>query len=229
MKKYYKFQLNMKVMNVLCIVLFILAFFLFALLDIQINAILPNNSSFFFWIILIFYLFLHEIFHGIGFSLFSKYKKNIKFGVMLEKGVFYAMCQEKISKVGSLVSLVFPLFFLTILPLFVWIIVPIDLFFVLAIFNLIGAIGDISLCLLVLKLPKGIQYIDYDNAVGAYFLSDEDLSKITSIGLRCTEVGVDNESLVNQNIPMIYISKPSKILGIVLILVVLINIIINYI
>ncbi len=229
MKKYYKFELSMTLMNILCIVLFIFAFVLFAFLDMNINTLLPFNSAFFFWIILIFYLFLHEVFHGIGFSLFVKDKKHIKFGIMLEKGVFYAMCQEEISKTGSLVSLLFPLIFLTILPILIWIVVPLDILFVLAIFNLIGAIGDISLCLLVLKLPKDIQYIDYDNVVGAYFLSNQDLSQIKSIGLKCSEVGNHEESLINRSIPFAYISKPSKIVGIIFILIILLNIIMNFI
>ena len=111
MKKYYKFELNMMVANVLALVLMMGVFLLYVFYKKEISI----GFSGLYLLVMLFYFLLHEIFHGIGYSFFVKNRKSIKYGCILEKGVFYAMCQEKISKKGILVSLLFPLIFLTVI------------------------------------------------------------------------------------------------------------------
>lgn len=205
MKKYYKFELNMIIANVLALVLMIGVYLLYVFYIKEITC----TFSGFYLIGLLFYFLIHEIFHGIGYSLFVKDKKNIKYGCVLEKGVFYAMCQEKISKQAILVSLLFPLVFLTGLVGMIGLIFNLDYLCILAILNLAGAAGDILMFFFILKLPKDIKYIDYDNVIGCYFVSREDLSKYKSFGIIYRESGVDKKSLINTSIPKIYISKKS--------------------
>lgn len=205
MKKYYKFDLDVLLANIVAILILVIGVLTFAFIK--------GGSSLYYGgigiIIMFLYFVLHEIFHGIGYSLFAKNKKNIKYGAVLEKSVFYAMCQEEINKKAIIISLLFPLIFLTIVTGIIGIIFKIDGLVLLSILNLSGASGDILMLLLIFKLPKDIKYIDYDNAIGCYFISKHDLSKYKSIGVKYIESGEHKPSLINKDIPRIYISKPS--------------------
>lgn len=212
----------MKLMNIFVLILCIVLIFVAYNFDIGYVEISTGKNAPLFFVGMILYFGLHEIFHGIGYSIFANNKKKIKYGVMLEKGVLYAMCQEEISKKGIIISLLFPIIFLTIIPIIVGGIFSLKFLLIYAIINLIGAIGDITMLLLILKFPSDVTYIDYDNVIGAYFLSKEDLSKYKSIGMKYIESGIHSEKLINENIQFIYISKISWIilfiLGIFLIL-----------
>ena len=205
MKKYYKFELDMIIANVLALVLMIGVFLLY----VAYKKTMVFSFSGVYLLLILFYFLLHEIFHGIGYSLYVKDKKNIKYGCVLEKGVFYAMCQEKISKSAILVSLLFPLVFLTGLAGIIGLIFNYDFLCILAILNLAGAAGDLLMFFFILKLPKDVKYIDYDNVIGCYFVSDKDLSKYKSFGIVYKESGEDKKDLVNKTIPRIYVSKQS--------------------
>lgn len=224
-KKYYRFDMDLKLMNILASILYIIFFiYLFG------NTYFSTFDFSLLVIVLMFlYFALHEICHGIGYAIFAKNKKNIKFGAILEKGVFYAMCQEEISRTAIIVSLLFPILILTLIPLPFAFIYKNSLILFLSITNLIGAIGDLLLIKLVLKLPKSISYIDYDNNIGAYFLCDEDISNVKSLGLKCHETKTHDEKLINKEIKTIYVSKSSKyffiIIGAILILFLFINMI----
>ena len=119
------------------------------------------------------------------------------------------MCQEEINKKAIIISLLFPLIFLTVITGIIGIIFKIDGLTLLSILNLSGASGDILMLLLIFKLPKDIKYIDYDNAIGCYFVSKQDLSKYKSIGVKYIESGEHKSSLINKDIPRIFISKPN--------------------
>ncbi len=222
MKKYYKFELDMIIANILALVLMIGVFLLYVFykktLEIDYNG--------FYLLIMLFYFALHEIFHGLGYLIFVKNKKNIKYGCVLEKGVFYAMCQEKISKDAILISLMFPLVFLTGIAGLIGLIFNIDILCLLAIINLAGAAGDLLMFFFILKLPKDIKYIDYDNVIGCYFVSDKDLSKYKGFGIKYTESGEDKKELINTSIPKIYISKQSLPVLIVLVILTIVLLII---
>ncbi len=205
MKKYYKFELDIIIANILALVLMVGVFVLYVFYKKTLSIQYPGI----YLILMLFYFLLHEVFHGIGYSLYVKNKKNIKYGCVLEKGVFYAMCQEKISKSAILVSLALPLIFLTGLVGILGLIFNNDLMCLLAIINLAGAAGDLLMMLFIVKLPKDIKYIDYDNVIGCYFVSDKDLSKYKGFGIKFVESGEDKKELVNTSIPRIYVSKKS--------------------
>jgi hypothetical protein len=131
---------------------------------------------------------------------------------MLEKGVLYAMCQERISKKGIIISLLAPTVVLTCIAIIPAYIFKIDLLAMLAVFNLAGAAGDLLMTTFAIKLPKDSKYIDYDNVIGFYLLSKEDLSKLKSPFLKFIESGKDSDNLINKDIKPIYISKVSYII-----------------
>lgn len=215
MKKYFHYELNMTIMNILSIVLFILPFVVLILCGYSIN--FHFNGIVF--IGMFFYLIVHELFHALGYSLFTKNKKNIKIGITLEKGVFYAACQELISKKAIIISLLLPLIFLSIIPFPIAVIFHIDWLTLYSVMNFGGAIGDILMTILILKMPKAISYIDYDNSVGAYLISDTDVSHINSLGFKLGEIGNFEDKKIDKSIKTFYVSKPSMaILGLFLLL-----------
>lgn len=224
-KKYYKFELNMVTMNILAILLFIVGVIPLSILGIEIDF---SNYTFGFIGLLVFFI-LHELCHGLGYSLFAKNKKNIKYGIVLEKGVLYAMCQERISKTGILISLILPLVILTLITLPIGLIFNLGWLTFYSIMNLSGAVGDIAMFFLIMKMPKDVEYIDYDNSIGAYLLSNADLSKYKVLGMHFVESGNHSEKLINKDINHIYVSKSSKYFIIFIAVIVLINLILNMI
>lgn len=215
MKKYFHYELNMTVMNILSIVLFIVPFIVLRLCRYSMN--FRFNGIVFMG--MFFYLIIHELFHALGYSLFAKNKKNIKIGITLERGVLYAACQELISKKAIIISLILPLIFLSIIPFPVAVIFHLDWLILYSVMNFGGAIGDVLMTILILKMPAGIEYIDYDNSVGAYLVSDNDLSKINSLGFKLGETGYFKDKKIDTSVKTFYVSKTSMIiLGLFLLL-----------
>jgi len=212
--KYYKFELNMLIANIVSLLLFIVGFCILILTYGYIN-----NSVGLLLIEFVIYMIIHEIIHGLAFSLFCKNKGNVKYGAMLEKGVIYSMCQERISRKGALISLLAPTVVLTIIAFIIALIFRIDDLAILSIFNLSGAAGDLLMTYFLLRLPKDVQYIDYDNVIGFYLISKEDLSKYKSKIVKFVESGKDSDKLINKSIKPIDISKPSWVIFVIFIII----------
>ena len=106
--KYYTYELDMNVLNILAIILFVVMIILIYLIGYSFSGI-TNYSLIGLFLLMFGWLMFHEVLHGIGFSIFREVKKkNIVFGIALEKGVFYCMCKQKISKKVIFTSLLFP-------------------------------------------------------------------------------------------------------------------------
>lgn len=210
MKKYYKFELDISFLNIVANVLYIIAFIGCYLIFKDFFQNLKTLSITYFFLGIIGYLILHELCHGLGYTLFVKEKRNIKYGIVLEKGVFYAMCQEEISKMGILVSLLMPILVLTVFSSIFAIIFSIPVLMIYSILNFVGAIGDIVLLFLLIRLPKDVTYMDFDNMIGAYFISKNGLTNVRSIGIKCTEEGFLKDIKIEEEIPRLYISSSSK-------------------
>ena len=209
--KYYKFELKMWLANVISLLLFIIGFILLAI-TYPTTIEYGSYNMLTVLISLFLYLAIHEIIHGISFMFFCKDKRNVKYGAMLEKGVLYAMCQERISKKGIIISLLAPTLVLTCIAIIPAYIFEIDLLAMLVVFNLAGATGDLMMTAFVLRLPDDIKYIDYDNVIGFYLLSKKDLSKYNTKLLKFVESGKDSDKLINKKISPLYISKWSWII-----------------
>ncbi len=156
-----------------------------------------------------------------------KNKKNIKFGIKLEKGVLYALCQESISKYGIIISLLLPLVLLSFVVFPISLLLKLNLLTLLSIANFGGAIGDILMFFLIIKAPKDIEYIDYNSDIGMYLLSKNDLSNIKSFGLKLTESGDSKNKRTDESIKRLYVSRTSAIILAVLIFISIVSLIID--
>lgn len=224
-KKYYKFELDIKKMNILIFIGFIPLGVVFGIFSNFFSNTFDKLYISLTGLILVF--FVHELIHGIGYSLFAKDKSKIKYGIALDKGVLYAMCQDTISKTGILVSLMLPTIILTFILLPIGIIIKDSILVFLALMNLYGAIGDIMMCTLAIRLPKDTEYIDYNADIGAYFISKEDISQMKTFGFKCIESGTHTLDKVDNTIPRFTVTKGSIIYLVIFGLIILLDFIVS--
>lgn len=207
--KYYRYSMDMKKLNVFCFVLFIPIFFFIYFLGIGSYINFTSLVLYFFW------MFLHEFLHGIGFSFGNINRKNIVYGANLEKGIFYCMCKELISKKNIMISLMFPFVFIGVLTLFVGFVINSPILIILSLFNIAGCAGDIAMFFSFLFLPS-FSYIDLDDCTGFVLLSNSDLSKHKLFGMNLVEVGDYDNLTLAQDYKKITVSKLSWIIFIVM-------------
>lgn len=207
--KYYTYKLDLTVLNVLTVLLFVfMSIFTYVLTG---NLSFIENINLLSFIIIILWMFLHEILHGIGFMALGKVKsKNVVFGAEIEKGIFYCMCKERISKLNILIALVFPLFFIGIVTYILGLYFESDLLVLASIFNISGAIGDFLMTIDILMMPKDINYLDLDDNTSFTILSAEDLAEKRYFSIRLEKYGKYNEKVKAKNFSKIIVSKYSK-------------------
>ena len=181
--KYYKYSMDMKILNIFCCILFIPLFILLCFLGCYECFGLQVLVLYFFW------MFFHEFLHGVGFSLAKGINhKNIVYGAALEKGIFYCMCKELISKKNIMISLLFPFTLIGILTFVIGLVINNQVLITLSLFNIAGCAGDIAMFYSFLKLPS-FKYLDLDDCTGFVLVSENDLSKYKLFGMKLTESG----------------------------------------
>jgi len=200
--RYYKYKMNMLVLNVLAIILFlILILFYYCIFDF-----ISFNLDILIYMFL--FMILHEIIHGLAFMSFKSVKnKNIVFGAKLESGIFYCMCKQEISKKIILTSLLAPLIIIGIIPLIISIIFNLSLLGFLSIVNISGCIGDILMSIMFFKMPNDFIYTDLDDCESFVIISNEDLTKEKYLGLDLVEYGKYNIHIVSKDYKRLKISK----------------------
>ncbi|MBQ7105496.1 MAG: DUF3267 domain-containing protein [Bacilli bacterium] len=219
--KYFTYKMDLLVLNILAVILITIMIFFTYFITGSISFI--DSINVFSLIFIIIILFIHEILHGIGFFILGKVKrKSIVFGAELEKGIFYCMCKEPVSKVNILVALSFPLFFIGILTYIIGIFLGSDLLILLSIFNISGSIGDILMLIDILLMPKDICYLDLDDTTSFTILSKEDLSKKRYFSLKLEKYGKYSDNVKAKDYTKIKVSKSSKWIFIILIIFIII-------
>lgn len=207
--KYYTYKMNMLVLNVFSVVLLILMVILTYLLCGNLDFIEDINLISIVCIIL--WVFLHEILHSIGFiSLGKVHRKNVVFGIELEKGIFYCMCKQEISKINIIISLLFPLVLIGFITYFLGLYFNNNLLILLSVFNISGAVGDIAMLIDIIRMPNDIKYLDLDDTTSFTILSKSDLSKNKYISI-LDKKGTYNERIKAKDYTKLKISNVSKV------------------
>ena len=209
--KYYKYSMNMTVLNIFSLCLFIPFYVVILLLGYGSYVTLDCLVLYFFW------MFLHELLHGIGFRLSSDVNsEKIVYGANLEKGVFYCMCKDKIEKRSIMISLMFPFVFIGIITLIIGFVFNLPVLIILSLFNIAGCAGDLAMFFSFLRMPS-FSYIDLDDCVGFVLISENDLGSYKLFGMNLVESGTYSDSLVASDYRKITISKLSWIIFLALI------------
>lgn len=184
-KEYYVFKINLKVLNIFSLVILgiaiLFSYILFpSLTNLAFGSFWGNLISL---PCLIGYMMLHELFHALGYILYGVEPKKITFGAELEKGVFYCLCKQDVSRKNILNASMFPLFWLGIVTYIISIIFNLPLLFWLSIINISGAAGDIMYFMFFNKLDKDIKFSELDDGTSFAILSENDISNVKSFGL----------------------------------------------
>lgn len=220
-KKYHVFKINIGIMNIVSIVIFILCVaFTYLLFPNMIKEILVYWGTGVNYIIvlpiMLFYFILHEILHAVGYIIHGAKAKKLTFGVEMEKGVFYCLCKDEITRKNILLSLMYPLFFIGILTYIIGIIFDLPLLILLSICNIVGATGDILYFIFIIRLDKNTKFSEMDDGTSFALISDKDLSKYSHFGL--DYVGVVDE-IPRKDFKRIKVSKQSWIILIICLII----------
>ena len=214
--KYYRYSMNMKTLNIFSLVLFVPFYILICFLGYSSYVDFKCLILYFLWMI------LHEFLHGVGFSFSNVSHKSIVYGANLEKGIFYCMCKDNISKMGIMISLMFPFFFIGVLTLIFGFIFSVPVLIILSLFNIAGCAGDLAMFYSFIRLPN-FTYTDLDDCTGFVLVSDNDLSSYKLFGMNLVESG-DYSNLSRANdFKKFTISKLSSIIFGILLLFLLIS------
>jgi len=212
-KEYYIFKIKLKALNILAnvsfIVLFGIIYLIFPNIIIKFFEYFDNvKFCILFLPITMLYMALHEVLHALGYLLYGANFKKITFGMELEKGVFYCLCKEDISRKNILNSVLFPLFYIGVLTLTIGIVFKLPLLVVLSLLNISGASADIMYFMFIVKLDKSIKFSELDDGTSFAILSDKDVSKVKHIGLEYVE---KRSNIERNDLKKIKVSKLSYI------------------
>ena len=217
-KKYYIFSLDMTFLNIFSFVILGLVIGITYIIDknFLIDSIVwtfAPNRLFLTFILIILYLMIHEILHSIGYYVYGAKYKNIIYGIELEKGIFYCLCKQNVSKKNIMNSLMYPLFYIGIVTYILCFILNSSYLLILSIFNISGCVGDIFTFLFIRKLDKDIEFSEFDDTTSFGLYSDKDLSKGKYLGIKyITNV----DKLERKDYKKIKVSKISYLILIVM-------------
>ena len=110
------------------------------------------------FILIILYLILHELLHGLGYLIGGTKRSNIIYGMALEKGILYAMANQELTKKNILISLQMPFTVIGVITYIIGAIIKSPLLIFLSIINLMGAIMDIVMFIYISRLNKNTTY-----------------------------------------------------------------------
>lgn len=225
MKKAYLFKMKLIPANLLAIAIFIIMMTItyscfgiyFSPLELEISMIL-----------IVFWFILHELFHGLGFYLTGVKRKNIKYGIALEKGILYTMALQEVSKKGILVSLQMPFMVIGVITYIIGVCFNLNILTFLSIANITGAALDIVMFFYIATI-KDIIYSETGKPDEFVLITKKDLQKQKHLFLEVKEVKEYKKQDYKFDIDKrITVSKRSLISAIVFILAFVILALITY-
>jgi len=218
-KKYYLFEMNPNVLNLISIILLIIMI----IITEFIYEISINKNMGLIVLLMIPYMILHEIIHSVSYVINGANFKNITYGAHIEKGILCCLCKQNVNKRNILISLLSPFILIGVITYIIGIITKNDILLWLSIINISGCSGDLMMFYSLSKL-KNIEYSEYDNPIAFGIYTSEDLSQKKMIGLKYKGT---KEKLEIKDLKKITISKISIISFIVLFILGILNIIVN--
>ena len=208
-KKAYVFKMNITTASIFSIVVFLLLVFVTALIDGV--TLFKAYQTPFLLCLLVGYFFLHELLHGVGFVLGGSKLKNIKLGAALEKGIFYCMSYQELTKKNILISLQMPFMVIGVITYVIGIVFNIPVLTWLSVLNIMGASMDLVMFFYILRI-KNVTYSESGEPDEFVLISNEDLSKRKSIFLKLKETkDYKKEDYIFKDFKRIEISKASWI------------------
>lgn len=116
-------------------------------------------------VLIIAFIFIHELLHGITWRRFCKDKKSISYGVMWKQATPYCCCAEPLTFKGYILGGLMPFLVIGIGLFIVALALGNSMIFILSMFNIIGASGDLTIALMLLRCRKSV-IIDHPTKCG---------------------------------------------------------------
>ena len=152
----YVFKMKLLPANVAALAIFVVLVALSAALGIE---MFPQGiNPFILFLLLVLYLMLHELLHGIGYLIGGTDRSNIIYGIALEKGILYAMANQELTKKNILISLQMPFVVIGVITYIIGALISNSLLVLLSIINITGAIMDIMMFIYIMKLNSDTTY-----------------------------------------------------------------------
>ena len=207
--KYYTYGMKTLEMNLYCLLIYVA---LFVVCYGVVGFPLPAFDVTLFYLFVV-WMILHEIIHGISFAYAKETDpKNVVFGMLLEKGIMYTMCKQRVGKKTIDHALMAPLFWIGIVTGVIAIIFDFPILLMLSLLNIGGSAGDILMMIMMKKMPKDIEYLDLDDPASFTILCKEDLSEMKFSCLKLKDSGIyDETTMYAKDKKRIRISKASWI------------------
>ena len=212
MKKYYLFEMNMKSINILAVILLLILFIVTPIINPSYSMIDIDLGLFL--ITVIPYFILHEIIHSIAYVLWGADFKKITYGAHLEKGILCCLCKQNISKRNVLASLLAPFIVIGVITYILGMVTSNNLLILLSIANMSGSAGDLVMFYSLSHL-KNFEFSEYDNPLAFGLYTSEDLSRKKRWGLNYIGEAHQLEKTVTRKVT---ISKPSLIFFLIILL-----------
>ena len=184
-KKAYVYKMKLGPANILCLGIIVILY-IFTIVVFHTN-ISFNSNPLILFILIILYLMLHEFLHGVGYFVGGVKRRNIQYGIRLEKGIFYAMAYQELTKKNILISLQMPFMVIGVITYVIGIIFNIPILVLLSIINISGASMDLAMFFYISKL-KEVTYSESGEPDEFVLISSEDLTKKKSIFLNIVNV-----------------------------------------
>lgn len=215
-KKAYTYKMKLVPANILGVIIFVILIVLTYFLNIN---IMVDGNFFIILLVMILYLMLHEVMHGLGYFLGGTKLRNIAYGIKLEQGILYCQSFQEITKKNILLSLQMPFMTIGVITYIIGVIYSLNFLVLLSIINLVGASMDLVMFFYILKLPKNITYSESGEPDEFILISDEDLTKYKSTYFEITNTKkYKKEDYVFKNIKKIKVSNTSFIvIGLIII------------
>lgn len=189
-KKAYICKMKLASANVLSILILIIMGIITILLGVSLY---PDKiSTIILFTVMILYFWFHEVLHGIGFILGGANRKNVTYGIELEKGVFYCMAYQELTKKNILISLQMPFTVIGVITYIIGIIYKIPLLVLLSSMNISGASMDLVMFFYISRI-KNVTYSESGNSDEFVLISDEDLTKKKNMFIKVVDVKDYNE------------------------------------
>ena len=207
MKKYYLFEMNMKSINILAVILLLILFIVTPIINPSYSMIDIDLGLFL--ITVIPYFILHEIIHSIAYVLWGADFKKITYGAHLEKGILCCL-----SKRNVLASLLAPFIVIGAITYILGMVTSNNLLILLSIANMSGSAGDLVMFYSLIHI-KNFEFSEYDNPLAFGLYTSEDLSRKKRWGLNYIGEAHQLEKTVTRKVT---ISKPSLIFFLIILL-----------
>jgi len=161
-RKEYILEYDMTFANIFSISLLLFMIILTALLVILLRVKgfinLLYEKYIIFFILMILWMVLHEIIHGISYQIMGAKGKNIVFGASLENGVFYCKCKEYVDKKCIMTSLLAPFILIGVFTYVLGFLIKSTLLIALSVINISGASGDLMMFNFFLKQESDVEF-----------------------------------------------------------------------